>query len=95
MPIREAHSTVGAIFSRLDPEAAAKDEGLIFDGKLQRDRAHTALFTAHMILLDALELQREFFTIEELAPIMQTCIADYAEIWKGDYRIVQRTSSEP
>jgi len=93
MPMREAHSTVGAIFSRLDPEAAAKDEGLIFDGELQRKRAHQALFTAHMILLDALELQREFFKIEELAPIMQTCIADYAEIWQGDYRVVQRKSS--
>ncbi len=84
MPMREAHSTAGAIFSRLDPEATTKDQGLIFDGELQRDRAHTALFTAHIILLDALELQREFFKIEELAPIMQTCIADYGEIWKGD-----------
>jgi len=84
MPMREAHSTVGAIFSRLDPQAAAKNEGLIFDGDLQRDRAHQALFTAHIILLDALELQREFFKIEELAPIMQTCIADYNEIWKSN-----------
>jgi len=84
MPMREAHSTVGAIFSRIDPESAKKDEGLIFDGELQRDRAHTALFTAHLILLDALELQREFFKIEELGPIMQTCMADYTDIWKGD-----------
>lgn len=84
MPMREAHSTVGAIFSRIDPESAKKGEGLIFDGELQRDRAHMALFTAHMILLDALELQREFFKIGELAPIMQTCTADYAEIWKGE-----------
>jgi hypothetical protein len=51
------------------------------------DRAHTALFTAHMILLDALELQREFFKIKELEPIMQTCIAEYAEMWKGDAKI--------
>ncbi len=84
MPMREAHSTVGAIFSRLAPQAAAKEESLIFDGELQRDRAHTALFTAHMILLDALELQREFFKIDELTSIMQTCIADYTEMWKGD-----------
>ncbi len=84
MPMREAHSTVGAIFSRIDPESAARGEGLIFDGESQRDRAHMALFAAHMILLDALELQREFFKIEELAPIMQTCIADCTEIWKGE-----------
>jgi hypothetical protein len=84
MPMREAHSTIGAIFSRLDPQAAANDEGLIFDGELQRDRAHTALFTAHLILLDALELQREFFKIAELETVMQTCIADYTEMWKGE-----------
>lgn len=84
LPMREAHSTVGAIFSRLDAQAAKTDQGLIFDGELQRDRAHTALFTAHLILLDALELQREFFKIAELEPLMQTCIADYTEMWKGE-----------
>lgn len=80
IPMREAHSTVGAIFSRLDPNTS---KGLIFDGELQRNRAHTALFTSHMILLDAFELQREFFKIEELEPIVQTCVSDYMEIWKG------------
>lgn len=84
VPMREAHSTVGAIFSRLDAEAAATDQGLIFDGESQRDRAHTALFTAHMILLDALELQREFFKIAELEPVMEVCITDYGEIWKAE-----------
>jgi Family of unknown function (DUF5677) len=81
MPMREGHSTVGAIFSRLDPAA---EESLIFGGEAQRDRAHTALFTAHMILLDTFQLQREFFKIEELEPIIQTCITDYGEIWKGE-----------
>jgi len=84
VPMREAHSTVGAIFSRIDSESAKKGEGLIFDGETQRSRAHMALFTAHMILLDTLELQRVFFGIEELAAIMQTCIGDYSEIWKDD-----------
>ena len=31
LPTREAHSTLGAIFSRLDAEAAVRGEGLIFD----------------------------------------------------------------
>jgi hypothetical protein len=87
MPMREGHSTVGAIFSRLDP--ATKD-GLIFDGELQRGRAHTALFTAHMILLDTFQLQREFFKIEELEPIIQICISDYMEIWKGETPSISR-----
>lgn len=94
MPMREAHSTVGAIFSRIDPESAARNEGLMFDGESQRDRAHTALFTAHRILLDALELQREFFKIEELTPIMQTCIADFVEVWKGESPKAPRPEEE-
>jgi hypothetical protein len=83
MPMREAHTTLGAIFSRLDADAAKRGEGLIFDSELQRDRAHTALFTAHTILLDALELQQQYFKISELEPLLQTCIADFREIWKG------------
>jgi hypothetical protein len=79
MPMREGHSTVGAIFSRLDP---VTEDGLVFGGDAQRDRANTALFTAHMILIETFQLQREFFNIGELDPIIQTCISDYSEIWK-------------
>lgn len=79
MPMREGHSTVGAIFSQLDP---VTEHGLMFGGDAQRNRANTALFTAHMILIETFQLQREFFKIEELDPIIQTCISDYSEIWK-------------
>lgn len=79
IPMREGHSTVGAIFSRLDP---VTEDGLVFGGDAQRDRADTALFTAHMILIETFQLQREFFKIEELESIIQTCISDYREIWK-------------
>jgi len=83
-PTGEAHSTAGAIFSRIDPQSPAKDDALIFDGDSQRKRAHTALLTAHMILLDVLELQREFFNIKELEPLVQTCMTDYREIWNTE-----------
>lgn len=81
MPMREAHSTVGAIFSRLEPPTGT---GLFFGGESQHDRAHTALFTAHMILLDAVGLQRECFKIEELDSVIETCTNDIPEIWKGE-----------
>jgi hypothetical protein len=79
IPMREGHSTVGAIFSRLDP---VTEDGLVFGGDAQRDRANMALFTAHMILIESFQLQREFFKIEELDSVIQTCISDYSEIWK-------------
>lgn len=82
LPLREAHSTAGAIFSRLDSPSVGEEKGLFFGGDAQRDTAHRALFTAHMILLDALELQWEYFKIEELESQMQTCMRDYSEIWK-------------
>jgi hypothetical protein len=35
-----------------------------------------------MILIESFQLQREFFKIEELDSVIQTCISDYSEIWK-------------
>src|SRR6266581_8839966 len=81
-PTREFHSTMGAIFSRLDPEAAARNEGLIFDGAAQGDRADQSLFTGHNLLLNLLDLQRECFHIQELEPLLQTCFQDFRAILK-------------
>ncbi len=83
-PTREAHATIGAIFSRLDRDAAVRDEGLIFTGESQRDRAHGTLRTAHYILLDIVELEQVFFAIEPLKSELETCHADFNEIWKGE-----------
>jgi hypothetical protein len=80
LPTREFHSTMGAIFSRLDPKAAASNEGLIFDGAAQRDRADQAIVTAHTILLNVLDLQKECFHIQELEPLLQTCFEDFRAI---------------
>jgi hypothetical protein len=81
LPTREFHSTMGAIFSRLDADAA-EDKGLIFDGASQRDRADQAIITAHTILLNILDLQRECFQIKELEPLMQTCFEDFRAVLK-------------
>lgn len=89
-PTREAHSTIGAIFSRLDAEAAIREEGLIFDGAAQRDRADEALITGHNILLNVLDLQKEHFHLKELEPLLQTCFEDFMAIW----RKAQKTDDE-
>jgi len=82
LPTREFHTTMGAIFSRLDADAAARDEGLIFDSAAQRNRADEVIITAHTILLNVLDLQRECFHIEELEPLLQTCFEDFRAILK-------------
>jgi hypothetical protein len=80
LPTREFHSTLAAIFSRLDSDAAAKDEGLIFDGAAQRDRANQAIIAAHRILLNVLGLQRECFQLKELEPLLEICSQDFRAI---------------
>lgn len=82
LPMREFHSTIGAVFSRLDAEAAEKDQGLIFNGAAQRDRADQAIITAHTLLLNVLDLQREVFHLKEMEPVMQTCFEDFKAILK-------------
>jgi hypothetical protein len=80
VPTQESHSTLKAVFSRLDPEAVTKGEGLIFDSSAQRDEADQAIVAAHTILLNVLDLQRECFHITEVEPLLQTCLEDFQAI---------------
>jgi Family of unknown function (DUF5677) len=76
-PTQEAHSTIGAVFSRLSPKSMETKDSLLFDYAAQEDRADRAIIAAHAILLVDLDLQRECFNIKELEPMLQTCGEDY------------------
>jgi hypothetical protein len=77
LPTKEAHSTIGAILSRLDPEG----DGLVFDGGPQRKRADDALISAHNLILNALELQRDHFQLADLEKPLELCFSDFMDIW--------------
>jgi hypothetical protein len=79
--VREGHSTVEAIFSRLSADDARDGEGLVFEGKAQRGRADTALLTAHKILVMVLDLQKDHFGLDALKGPVQSCIEDLFAIW--------------
>ena len=49
----------------------------MFDSAAQRGRADQALITAHNLLLNVLDLQKDCFHIQELEPLLQTCVEDY------------------
>jgi hypothetical protein len=83
MGVREGHSSINAIFSRLDDAAAASGEGLVFDGSSQRRRADSALLTAHKVLLTVLELQKIHFHVESLEQPLQICLEDIFAIWSS------------
>lgn len=84
--VREGHSTVEAIFSRLSVDEARDGEGLVFEGSAQRDRADTALLTAHKILVMVLELHKDHFGLDALKAPVQSCIEDLFTIWDKSSR---------
>jgi hypothetical protein len=77
LPTKEAHSTIDAIFTRLDPER----KGLFFDGGPQRKRADDAMLTAHNLILNNLELQKDYFKLTNLEEPLRQCLADLMYIW--------------
>lgn len=79
LPTRQIHSTIGAVFSRLEVDGAG---GLVFKEAAQRGEADDALMAAHGLILSVIELQKNHFKIEALEAPLQTCLADYSTIWK-------------
>jgi hypothetical protein len=79
LPTRQIHSTVGAVFTRLEIEDG---EGLVFKEEAQRDEADQALMAAHILMLSILELQKNHFNLEALEDPLQTCLADVSTIWR-------------
>lgn len=77
LPTKEAHSTIDAIFTRLDPES----KGLMFDGGPQHKRADEAMLTAHNLILDTLDLQKDYFKLATLEEPLQQCLSDFMYIW--------------
>ena len=81
--IREGHSTMGSIFSRLDATAAIDGQGLIFGGESQPDRADRALFAALHIFLIVLGVQRDRFSLDAMNKLLDQCAEDLLEILKS------------
>jgi hypothetical protein len=81
LPMRHAHSTVGAIMDRLEQSAAG---GLAFDAGSQRVWVRDALKAAHGVLLNVLELQGERFKLASLDDPLQKCVEDFREIWSRE-----------
>jgi hypothetical protein len=87
LPTKEAHSTIGAILSRLDQEG----HGIVFDGGPQRKRADEALIFAHNLILNTLELQRDHFKLATLEQPIETCFQDFMETWGTSKEKVPQT----
>lgn len=80
LPLRQAHSTMQSILSRLehDPE-----NGFNFQPGAQREEAALALLTAHNLIVNVLELQKDHFHLDGLHGALQKCFQDFLDIWKS------------
>jgi Family of unknown function (DUF5677) len=80
LPLRQAHSTVASLLSRLEETEGG---GVGFIPSAQREAADDALMTAHNIILLVLEAQEEHFKLVSLKKQLEVCRDDFMDIAKG------------
>jgi len=78
IPMQFIHSTVPAILAGLQEETGG---GLTFDAGSQRETADMALITAHNLILNVLDLQKQHFKLDALDKPLEQCFQDFKEIW--------------
>lgn len=91
LPTQQAHSTVASLLSRL---RQMEDGGLSFDEGPQREQADQAFITAHNIILNILDLQKEHFRLDSLEEPLQRCFQDFMDIWKREPEPQQNNSQK-
>jgi hypothetical protein len=79
LPLRQAHATVGAMFSRM---ALGKNDGILFVDEPQRKVADNAMRVSHSIFLDVLRVEDEHFALLGLKEQNETCLQDFMDIWQ-------------
>jgi hypothetical protein len=78
LPMQEAHTTVRSLLNRLQ---AKSESSLEFNPGPQREIARDALMSAHNIMLNVLDLQKEHFDKSELEEPLQICLKDFVDVW--------------
>jgi hypothetical protein len=77
IPLRQAHSTVASLLSRLEETESG---GVGFIPTAQRGPADHALTVAHNIILRVLDVQEERFKVSKLKDQLQVCLQDFLDI---------------
>jgi len=75
------HSTVPVIRHRLQEGTGGS---LDFGAGPRRDTADMALFTAHNLIMNVLDLQKEHFKLEALDKPLEQSFQDCPDIWERD-----------
>lgn len=78
VPTQYVHGTATAIFRRLEEREAG---GLGFNPGPQRVEVRMALISAHNLILNIIDLQKEHFKLDELEKPLERCVQDFNDIW--------------
>lgn len=76
-PTRQAHSTVGALLTRLEQEG----DTITFRDGAQREEADSTFQIAQLVLLNLLKLQQDHFKLDSIDNQLEQCFQDYLDIW--------------
>jgi hypothetical protein len=79
LPTFMDHASLQGIIARVEETPGG---GMAFDGGPQRKKADEALNWATLVMLDVLDLQKTYFGLNNLEPLLERCNADYLEIWQ-------------
>jgi hypothetical protein len=80
LPLRQAHSTMGSLLSRLEETDSG---GIGFDPSAQRGAADDALTVSYNIMLAVLNVQVDRFQIPNLKELVEVCGQDLMDILKN------------
>jgi hypothetical protein len=79
MPMKQIHSTLGAVLSRFQDNGQA----FSYTGAVNRDQSDEALQTAHLLMLGTIALQLDHFNLGTVGRLFEECEKDYRDIWGG------------
>jgi len=85
LPLRHAHATFGGLSERLE----IVDDRMGISPDSQPELADQSLMTAHNCLLVALEVQKDYFKIEELSEPLQVCLKDWVRVWSPESSLLK------
>lgn len=78
IPLEHTHSSIAAINHRLGTDETG---AVTFKPDVQRAEADQALQYGHLLLLNVLDLQYEYFKLDELKALLEKCLVAYRAIW--------------
>ena len=78
-PLLEAHPNVQGLLERLE---AAADGSISIGDRVDRRLSDQVLSTAHLLVLEVLNLQVEHFLLNSLSSVTAQLLADYVEAWQ-------------